>query len=64
MAQKERKGGGLTCAAWMVEAARVSSVAVVDTMEPNNLLTLATATQQGGRRELEDGSWARERTVR
>jgi hypothetical protein len=38
-----------------------SSAAMVDAMEPDDLLTLVTATQQGGRQELEDGSWARER---
>jgi hypothetical protein len=37
---------------------------VVDVTEPDNLLALAMATQQGGRWELEDDSWATERTVR
>jgi hypothetical protein len=59
MAEKERKGGGLTGVAWMAEAAQV----VVDVTEPDDLLTLAMATQQGRRRELEDDSWAMERTV-
>jgi hypothetical protein len=48
MAEKERKGGCLTGATWMAEAARVSSAAVVDATEPDDPLTLVTATQQGG----------------
>jgi hypothetical protein len=55
MAGKERKGGCLTSAAWMAEAAQVSSAAAVDAVEPDDPLTLATATQQGGRRELGQG---------
>jgi hypothetical protein len=56
MAEKARKGGGLTGMAWMVEAARVSSTAVVDVIDPDDILTLAIATKQGRRLELEDGS--------
>jgi hypothetical protein len=47
MAEKAKKGGGLTGAAWMLEAARVSLAVVVDATEPNDLLTLVTANQQG-----------------
>jgi hypothetical protein len=62
MAEKERKAGGLAWHGW--QRRLEWAWAVVDAMEPDDLLTLATATQQGGRRELEDGSWARERTAR
>jgi hypothetical protein len=47
MAEKERKGGCLTGVAWMAKAARVNSKVVVDAMEPDDPLTMVTATQQG-----------------
>jgi hypothetical protein len=58
MAEKDRKGGCLTGVAWMAEAARVSSAAVIDATEldePSHWRRLPS--------KADDGSWARERTV-
>jgi hypothetical protein len=55
---KGEEGSDITGATRMVEAAPASSVAMVDATEPDDLLTLATATQQGRHRELEENSVA------